>query len=72
MDDYSWYHSGRNLYESTTLLHDSYSAYELSAHTDSGNLTVVLTSDGPAAVGVTVNDSLVAVEGRAEDTGIDP
>ncbi len=58
VDDYSWYHSGRNLFESTPVSADG-STYELAAHTDSGTLTVVITSDGPAKVSVTVNDSIV-------------
>jgi hypothetical protein len=59
VDNFAWYHSGRNLYEGTTLSHDSYSSYVLAAHTDSGRLTIVLTSDGQAAVTVMVNDSIV-------------
>ena len=66
VDDYAWYHSGRNLYESTTLQRDGYSTYELKAHSDSGSLTVVLTSDGPAAVSITVNDSLVGMVNISE------
>ena len=66
VDDYAWYHSGRNLYESTTLQRDGYSTYELKAHSDSGSLTVVLTSDGPAAVSITVNDSLVGTVNISE------
>ena len=59
VDNFSWYHSGRNLFESTPVSSDGSSTYELSAHTDSGNLTVILTSDGSAKVSVVVNDSLV-------------
>ena len=66
VDDYAWYHSGRNLYESTTLQRDGHSAYELKAHSDSGSLTIVLTSDGPAAVSITVNDSLVGMVNISE------
>ena len=66
VDDYAWYHSGRNLYESTTLQRDGYSTYELKAHSDSGSLTIVLTSDGPAAVSITVNDSLVGMVNISE------
>ena len=66
VDDYAWYHSGRNLYESTTLQRDGHSAYELKAHSDSGSLTIVLTSDGPAAVSIIVNDSLVGTVNISE------
>ena len=59
VDDFAWYHSGRNLYESTPVGAEGSSAYELSAHTDSGSLTVILTADGPAKVSIAVNDSVV-------------
>ena len=59
VDDFAWYHSGRNLYESTPVGAEGSSAYELSAHTNDGRLTVILTADGPAKVSVSVNDSIV-------------
>ena len=58
VDNFAWYHSGRNLYESTPIPSSSTASYELKAHSASGRLTVVLTSDGPAVTSVTINDSL--------------
>ena len=59
VDDYAWYHSGRNLYESTPVSSNGSSTYELAAHDDSGMLTVVLASDGITSVSVELNDSLL-------------
>ena len=58
-DDYAWYHSGRNLYESTPIPTDGYRSYELAAHTTSGTLSVVMTYNGPGEVSVELNDSVV-------------
>ena len=58
VDDFAWYHSGRNLYESTPLTTTA-RTIELPAHTDSGTLTVVMTYDGRCSYSVEVNDSLV-------------
>jgi len=58
-DEYSWYHSGRNLFEATPVPTDGYASYELTSHADSGILTVVMTAEGVATASITVNDSLV-------------
>ncbi len=59
VDDYAWYHSGRNLYQSTPVPSDGYLTAELPAHTDSGVLALVLSYDGKAQLSVEVNDSVV-------------
>ena len=59
VDDYAWYHSGRNLYESTPITATAPRTIELPAHTSSGTLTVVMTYDGKCAYSVEVNDSTV-------------
>ena len=58
-DEYAWYHSGRNLYESTPVPTASYSTYHLPAHASSGTLTVSVSYDDLATLSVEVNDSVV-------------
>lgn len=59
VDDFAWYHGGRNLFESTPIPTDTYRSYQMAAHGDKGTLNIVLSYDGAATVSVTVNDSLV-------------
>lgn len=61
VDDYSWFHGGRNLYDSKVLTVGTPSDYTLSAPgtTTAGTVTVVLTANGVAAASVSVNDSVV-------------
>lgn len=54
VDDFAWYHSGRNLSEST-LLTASGISYQLPSHTTSAKLTVKLTSDNNFEVEVLLN-----------------
>jgi hypothetical protein len=58
VDDFAWYHSGRNLYDSRLITSSPYSC-TLPAHTTDGILTVVLSSAGIGKVDVTLNDSLL-------------
>ena len=58
-DEFSWYHSGRNLFEKTPVPSDSYKTYDLPAHDTSGLLTVVMSYNGLGMVSVEVNDSAV-------------
>lgn len=59
VDDYAWYHSGRNLYDATLLSSQPQFTYPLPVHDTSGRLTVVLTSNGASAVDVLLGDSLL-------------
>ena len=59
VDDFAWYHSGRNLYDSKLLAAEQRNRYTLDGYGTDGKLTVVLTSDGIGAVSVAVNDSVV-------------
>ena len=61
VDDYAWYHGGRNLYESTPIPTDSWRSYELPAYADSGTLTMVMSYDGLGSVSIEVNDSAIGV-----------
>ena len=59
VDNYAWYHSGRNLYDGRLLASQSTNTYSLPAHGHDGTLTVVLTSNGVGTVSVALNDSVV-------------
>ncbi len=59
VDDYAWYHSGRNLYESTPISADQPRTYKLAGNDGGGRLSVYLTCDGPCEVSVTLNDSIL-------------
>ncbi len=65
VDDYAWYHGGRNLYDKTLFTLGTPELYTLPASGTSGTLAVVLTSNGSFEVEVSVNDSVV---GRASQT----
>ena len=59
VDDYAWYHSGRNLFDATLLSSQPTLSYQLPAHDTTGRLTVVLTSNGASTVDVLLGDSLL-------------
>ncbi len=58
VDNYSWYHGGRNLYDSK-LLTSSGTQYTLQANGGSGRLTLVLSYDGYFEAQLMLNDSIV-------------
>jgi hypothetical protein len=60
VDDYSWFHGGRNLYDSRLFGIGTTRSYQLAATAGSaGQLTVVLTYDAPFAASVTINGTAV-------------
>ena len=60
VDDYAWYHGGRNLYDSRLFGKGVQRTYQLAAPEGSkGRLTVVLSYDGPFTASVLVNDKEV-------------
>ena len=60
VDDYSWFHGGRNLYDSRLFGIGTSRSYQLAATSGTaGQLTVVLTYDAPFAATVTVNGTAV-------------
>ena len=59
VDNYAWYHSGRNLYDSRLLASQQRNTYTLAAHGTDGKLTVVLSSNGIGGVSVALNDSVL-------------
>ena len=58
VDDYAWFHGGRNLYDSRLLALQP-NNYTLTSHSSNGRLTVALTSNGVCTVRVDVNGSTV-------------
>ena len=58
VDNYSWFHGGRNLYDSELLTYTGLS-YTLAAASTTGQLTVSMSYDGQCVAEVMVNDSLV-------------
>ena len=59
VDNYAWYHSGRNLFDSRLMASQKENTYTLTAHDTDGQLTMVMSSDGVGTVSVAVNDSVV-------------
>ena len=59
VDDYAWYHGGRNLFDKTLYILGTPQTYTLAASGTSGTLSVALTYEGSFEATVMVNDSLV-------------
>ncbi len=59
VDDYCWYHGGRNLYDQRLLPTGTPQEYTLGASSASGVLTVVMSYDNYCEAEVAVNDSVV-------------
>ncbi len=59
VDDYAWYHGGRNLYESPLFGAQVSRSYSLPAYSSKGTLVVALSYNGLCEATVLVNDSVV-------------
>jgi len=59
VDDFAWYHGGRNLFDKMLFSIDSPCSYELYANGETGTLSVALTYDGSISATVAVNDSVI-------------
>jgi hypothetical protein len=59
VDDFYWYHGGRNLYEHQPLAVNTDRNYQLTASSTKGRLTVVMSYNGYCEATVLVNDSVV-------------
>ena len=59
VDDFAWYHGGRNLYDKTLYKAGVPQNYTLTSNGTSGSLTVVLSYDGNFEGTVAVNDSVI-------------
>ena len=59
VDNYAWYHGGRNLYESTLFGTNVAHTYTLPAYSEGGTLVVSMSYSGSCEATVLVNDSVV-------------
>ena len=59
VDDYAWFHGGRNLYESEQLQVGKGRDITLPAYSAKGRLVVVLSFDGPIKASIAVNGATV-------------
>jgi hypothetical protein len=61
VDNYAWYHGGRNLYDATQLTAGDRHSYTIASTgtTGSGSLTVVLSAYGATTATILLNDSLL-------------
>jgi len=61
VDNYAWYHGGRNLYDATPLTAGDKRGYTIASTgtTGSGSLTVVLSAYGATTATILLNDSLL-------------
>lgn len=64
VDDYAWYHGGRNLFDKTLYKVGTPQTYTLSASGTTGTLSVALTYDGSFEASVAVNDSVIGTISR--------
>ena len=60
MDNYAWYHGGRNLFDKTLYTIGTPQTYTLSATGSTGSIGIALTADADYQVIISVNDSVVA------------
>ena len=65
VDDYAWYHGGRQLFDKTLFTLGSPQKYELEANGTAGTLTVALTYDAEFEAAIAVNDSVVGTVSKA-------
>ena len=65
VDDYAWYHGGRQLFDKTLFTLGSPQKYELMANGAAGTLTVALTYDAEFEAAIAVNDSVVGTVSKA-------
>lgn len=64
VDDYAWYHGGRNLFDKTLFKIGSAQHYYLQANGTTGTLSVALSYDGSITATIAVNDSIVETVSR--------
>ena len=64
VDNFAWYHGGRNLYDKTLFSIDNPRSYTLYANGDTGTLSVALTYDGSISATIAVNDSVIGTVSR--------
>lgn len=60
VDNYAWYHGGRNLFDKTLYTIGTPQTYKLSATGSTGSIGIALTADADYQATISVNDSVVA------------
>ena len=60
VDNYSWYHGGRNLFDKTLFTIGTPQTYTLKANGTTGRIGIALTADADYEATIAVNDSTVA------------
>lgn len=65
VDDYAWYHGGRNLFDKRLFSIGTPRSYALFANGEEGTLSVALTYDGAITATIAVNDSVVGTVKRS-------
>ena len=65
VDDFAWYHGGRNLFDKTLFSIGNPCSYALYANGETGTLSVALTYDGSISATVAVNDSVIGTITRS-------
>jgi len=69
VDDYAWYHGGRNLYESILFGEKVSHNYTLPAYSEGGTVVVSMSYSGACEATVLVNDSIVGTIKAAKNNG---
>ena len=64
VDDYSWYHGGRNLFDKTLFTIGTPQTYTLKATGTDGTITVTLTADADYEATITVNGQTVGTASK--------
>ena len=64
VDNFAWYHCGRNLFDKTLFSIGNPRSYTLYANGDTGTLSVALTYDGSISATIAVNDSVIGTVTR--------
>ena len=71
VDDYAWYHGGRNLYDATEIAAGNSKTYTLTSTgtTPNGSLTVAVTAAGGATVSISINGTELGTVTIAKNGG---
>ena len=60
VDNYAWYHGGRNLFDKTLYTIGTPQTYKLKATASTGRIGIALTADADYEATISVNDSVIA------------
>ena len=65
VDDYAWYHGGRNLFDKTLFTIGTPRRYSLQANGEKGTLSVALSYNDNFGATITVNDSIIGTVSKS-------